>query len=66
MGTSINKDKGYDEENPEDKLVEEITEDISEEEDIYKDSHEGFLIADDSDSNDIDRDTEVEYLISAT
>ena len=32
-------------------------EDIDEEEDIEKDSNEGFLISDEFDSNDTDRDT---------
>ena len=39
-------------------------EDIVEEEDMGEDSHEGFLISDESDSNDPGSDTEAESLIS--
>ena len=48
-----------DEENPEDELVEEI----SEEEDMDEYAHEGFLISDEYYSNDPDKDTEAESLI---
>ena len=61
-----NEDEGYDEEKYEDDLVEEILEEIAEEEDMDEDVHEGFLISDESDSNNPDSDTEVESLISTT
>ena len=41
-------------------------EEISEEEDMDKDAHKGFLISDEYDSNDPDSDTEEESLISIT
>ena len=41
-------------------------EDISEEEDMVKDVHKGFLISDESGSNDNGRDTESESLISTS
>ena len=41
-----NEAKRYDEEISEDKLVEDIVEEIYEEEDMYQDSYEGFLISD--------------------
>ena len=39
---------------------------VSEEEDMDKDAHEVFLISDEYDSNDPDRDRETENLISTT
>ena len=55
---TVNEDEGYDKENSEDKLVEEIVEQIDEEEVMDQDAHEGFLISDESDSNNRDSDTE--------
>ena len=53
-----NEEKGYDEENPEENLVEEILGGISEEEGMDNDANEGFLISDESDSNYPDSDTD--------
>ena len=61
-----NEEKGYDEENPEENLVEEILGGISEEECMDNDANEVFLISDESDSNYPDSDTGAESLISTT
>ena len=53
-----NEDEGYDKENTEEEIVEEIVEHIYEEEDMDKDSHEDFLISDESGVKYPDSDTE--------
>ena len=60
----VNEDKGSDEENPEDYIVEEILEEIGEEEDMDKYVREELLISDEYDSNDLDSNTEAESIIS--
>ena len=42
----VNEDKGSDEENSKDEIVEETVKDISEEEDTEEYAHAGFLISD--------------------
>ena len=59
-----NENKGSDEENPEDYIVEEILEEIGEEEDMDKYVREELLISDEYDSNDLDSNTEAESIIS--
>ena len=61
-----NEDAGYDEENPEDEFVDKIEEQIAEEEETDEDACEGFLISDESDSNDPDSNKETESIISTT
>ena len=59
----VNEDKGSDEENSKDEIVEETVKDISEEEDTEEYAHAGFLISDNFDRNDLASDTEAESLI---
>ena len=61
-----NEDEGSDEENPEENLVEEFLEEIAQEEYMDADAHKGFLLSDESNSNDPDSDAEVESLILTT
>ena len=48
---------GYDEENLEYDILEEVMEEIAEEEYMDEDAHKGFLISDESDINDPGSDT---------
>ena len=48
------------------RFVEEIVAEISEEGDMDKDEHGGFLISDEYHSNDHDNDIEAESIISTT